>query len=120
MRGFYYLRLGCKFEVKGATHYGCLDIGATLSSIDRAFLSKVALKATLQKLNKPINLYRLGKAVVDDFVVLIFWVLAIVRYEKIIVEIEHPFLVLPDLDANFLVGIDIIGSEQIQIDIPRR
>jgi hypothetical protein len=67
-----------------------------------------------------MNLHRLGKAVVDDFVVLTFWVLAVVRREKVIVEIEHLFLVLPDLNANFLVGIDIIGSEQIQIDIPRR
>jgi hypothetical protein len=57
---------------------------------------------------------------VDDFVVLTFWVPAVVRREKVIVEIEHPFLVLPDLDANFLVGIDIIRSEQIQINIPRR
>jgi hypothetical protein len=120
MRGFHYLRLGCKFEVKGATHHGCLDTGATLSSIDRTFLSKVAPKATLQKLDKPMNLHGLGKAVVDDFVVLTFWVPAIVRHEKIMVEMEHPFLVLPDLDANFLVGMDIIGSEQIQIDIPRR
>ena len=95
----------------------CLDTGCTMSIIDREFLRLQAPETKIQQMASPITIRGVGQGTYrcNEFARLDIYLqgspTALIHRDVHIVD---------GLKAKMLIGVDIIGSERIIIDVPRR
>ena len=118
-RGWHYATIEVKFTITGPLHTICMDTGCTMSLIDRNFLSREISGAAIQRMASSISVRGLGTTShnTNEYTLLSFYIpgmdgrTALVRREVHIVE---------ELRAKVLMGIDIMGSEGITVDMSKK
>ena len=119
-RGYYYLRIPIRLEPYGQEHAVCLDTGATISLIDRAFLETYLPLLQRHNLQARLDIQGLGATQSVEYVVLDFWIPSQKKGNRVLAHARHELHVVTKLKPKILLAMDVISSEGMKIDIPKK
>ena len=116
-RGWQYVTAMVRLRPNAATESVCIDIGCTMSIIDREFLRQQAPEVTIQQMGSPITVRGVAQGThsCKEHVQLDIYL-----QETPTALIHRDVHVVDGMKAKLLIGMDIIGSERIVIDTPQQ
>ena len=116
-REWQYVTAMVRLHAKGTSEPICLDTGCTMSIIDREFLLQQVPEVIIQRMASPIMVRDVGQGTYSCNE---FARLDIYLQENPIALIHRDVHIVDKMKAKMLIGIDIIGSERIVLDIPQQ
>ena len=124
LRLYYYLRAVIKLTPRAIAELVCWDTGCSVTLIDRVFLQAQLPKHKILRKDAPLVVRGIGsnQHTTAEYVNLNIYVPGSHDADGRPVEalLKHPAFVVDDLRAKMLIGMDILGSEDIDLVISTR
>ena len=116
------MEVDIQLSLEGALQTVCLDTGCTMSLVDRSFLKSLLPSVESMTLKESITVRGIGSATYpcNEFVHLSIFFQVKAKGVSRIACIKRDFYIVEKLKAKMLLGMDIIGPEQISTDIKKR
>ena len=116
-RGWQYVTAMIKLRQDGPTESICIDTGCTMSIIGREFLQQQLPKAEVRRMTSPITVRGVGQGThsCNEYVQLDIYLQG-----SLIALIHRDVHIVDGMKAKILIGMDVIGPEKINLDIPQR
>lgn len=116
-RGSQYVTALIKLQKNGVAQSVCIDTGCTMSIIDRDFLLQQAPEVIIRHMASPITVRGVGHGIhaCKEYIRLDIYLQGSLN-----ALIHRDVYVVDGMKAKMLIGMDIIGSEKIILDIPQR
>ena len=122
-RKWHYARLEVSHSLDGKLAKVCADTGCTMSLIDRKYLLEAKPDATIHKTKQPIRVHGIGDKLHDssEYTELDFYVAGTLPDQSpAIAHFRREIHLVDDLRAHALLGADILGPEQVILDMGKR
>ena len=112
-RGWKYATAKARFTVNRELQDMCLDTGCIMSLINRQFLKSQSTGTLVEKISTLIKVKGIGSIIhqSDEYALLDVYLPG----DSAIAHIRQEFHLVKNLKANVLIGIDILGSEGIDV-----
>jgi len=96
----------------------CLDIGCTMTIIDRAFLKANRPDCEIHRIDVSLSLRGIGSKTYqsNEYVVIPFYIPGYIDEEIQLIEIIAKIHIVDHLNVKILIGIDVIDIEEIIIN----
>ena len=119
-RGWTYAQIAVRLDPAGPDFNVCSDTGASVTLIDRAWLLSENPEVEIAKMAFPLSVRGLGTSrhQTDEYVLMPFYCPGVDENgQKALACIRRELHIVDDLRAKMLIGNDIVGAEQIIIDV---
>ena len=96
-----------------------VNLGYTISLINRKFLKKILLHIIIKKIKVSINVRDIGavRYVIDKYYLINLYIPGVTYRKKSITYIRREVYIVDDLKVKILIRVDILSPERISIDI---
>ena len=121
-RSWHYLTGQIALSLNAPREPGCLDTGCPMTMIDRAFLKRRIPTFEMKVHESPITLRGIGsnRHATTEWTTLGFYMDGESEAgDSVTIKITRDFHIVDNLKANMLIGMDVLGPEQVTIDLPR-
>ena len=122
-RRWHYVEAELKLSENAELKSGCWDTGYGVSLVDRQFLRKQSPNTKIETLPTPLPVRGIGsnKHFTNEFVLQDIYVPAKNdKAEDITLHFYRELHIVDDLKAGILIGTDIMGIENVVLDLPQR
>lgn len=123
-RSWNYVRANARLTLDGPGDTICLDSGCGVSLVDKAWLTKQLPEVTISKIALPLPVRGIGisKHETSEYITVPIYLLGVQdtgskSESKALACIRRELHLVDNLRANILVGNDILGPEEIIINI---
>lgn len=119
---WHYATFAARLEENGAEHDLCGDTGCIMSLVDRKFLQKNLPGLQILQSNAEITVRGIGAYthLCSEYTIVTIYVPGNIDGRRVLASITHQLHIVKNLQAEILVGMDILSPENAVIDIGRQ
>lgn len=121
-RSWHYAVVRAGLTLQDTTAELCVDTGCNMSLIDRAFLKRLVPNCTITQYEQAIPVRGIGERIhnCSEYATFDLYIPGTVNGQPAIAQITRGARIVEGLRANMLIGMDILGPEDISMIIPKR
>ena len=121
-RTWHYMTISVRLSLQGDDIIVCLDTGCSSSLIKKELLYLMRPNAVIRKLPTQEWVRGIGDQRIpsSECVTIEIFIRAVAKGRPVMLRMEHEFRIVEFLPPGILIGMDIIGPEDILIDTPGR
>lgn len=121
-RSWHYATVYASLQLHAKSDAWCIDSGCTMSLIDREYLKLHLPNFPISQSSQPITVRGIGdrRHPCSEYVALKIYIAGKDDKGIAVAQLQHAIHIVDDLRAKVLIGMDILGPEEVVMDIGRR
>lgn len=121
-RSWHYAMVYTSLQLHVKSDAWCIDLGCTMSLIDRDYLKLHLPNYSISQSSQPITIRGIGdhRYPCSEYVVLKISITGKNDKSIAVAQLQYKIHIVDDLKVKVLIRIDILGLEEVVIDIGRR